>query len=70
MGVFWGRWFLAGRSSRTISPFSKLTVPESIENRIKENTAESLDEAERLAYGNAELFERISKAREAVEQKK
>ena len=33
-----GRWFLADRSTRTISPFSKVTVPEYIENRIRENT--------------------------------
>ena len=58
-----GRWFLADRSMRTISPFSKITVPEYIENRIKENTPESLAEAERLAIGNAELLQQIEKAR-------
>ena len=56
-----GRWFLADRSTRTISPFSKITIPEYIENRIKENTSESLDEAEQLAVGNAELLERIAR---------
>jgi hypothetical protein len=61
--VIWGRWFLADRSTRTISPFSKITVPEYIENRIKENTAESLDEAEQLAVGNAQLLERIASAK-------
>ena len=61
-----GRWFLADRSTRTISPFSKITVPEYIENRIKENTPVSLDEAERLAVGNAGLLERIAQARAAV----
>jgi hypothetical protein len=65
--VVWGRWFLADRATRTISPFSKITVPEYIENRIKENTAESLDEAERLAIGNAELLNRIAKARNALQ---
>ena len=60
-----GRWFLADRSTRTISPFSKITVPEYIENRIKENTPESLDEAERLAVGNAEILQRIAQAKEA-----
>ena len=63
--TIWGRWFLADRSSRTISPFSKITIPEYIENRIKENTPASLDEAERLAVGNAELLQRIAKARKA-----
>ena len=58
-----GRWFLADHSTRTISPFSKITVSEYIENRIKENTPESLDEAERLAVGNAGLLKRIANAR-------
>ena len=61
-----GRRFLADPATRTISPFSKITVPQYIENRIKENTAESLAEAERLAYGNVELLERIGKAQAAL----
>ncbi|PYJ06715.1 MAG: hypothetical protein DME25_05905, partial [Verrucomicrobia bacterium] len=64
--VIWGRWFLADPAMRTISPFSKITVPQYIENRMKGNTAESLAEAEQLAYGNAELLERISKAQAAL----
>ena len=64
--TIWGRWFLADRSTRTISPFSKVTIPEYIENRIKENTTESLDEAEELATANRELLRRIKKAREAL----
>jgi len=59
---------LADPLRRTISPFSKITVPEYIERRIKENTAESLAEAERLAFGNIELLERISQARKALEK--
>jgi eukaryotic-like serine/threonine-protein kinase len=35
--VIWGRWFLADPGNRTISPFSKQTVPEDLQNRIKEN---------------------------------
>jgi WD40 repeat protein len=35
-GVMWGRWLLANRATRTISPFSSLTVPVYIENRIHE----------------------------------
>jgi WD40 repeat protein/serine/threonine protein kinase len=38
----WAKWFFADRSKRTISPFSKITVPEYIETRIKENTVGSL----------------------------
>ena len=26
--VVWGRWFLADRATRTISPFSKVTIPD------------------------------------------
>jgi len=65
--VVLGRWLLADPLTRTISPFSKIAVPEYIERRIKENTAESLVEAERLAFGNVELLERISQARKALE---
>lgn len=61
--VTWGRWLLGDRATRTISPFSKITVPEYIENRIKEKTPQSLNEAEQLAVGNAELLQRISEAR-------
>ena len=68
--VVWGRWFLADRATRTISPFSKITVPQYIENRIKEKTPQSLDEAEQLAIGNPELLQRISEARKTLEQTK
>jgi WD40 repeat protein/serine/threonine protein kinase len=67
-GVLWGRWLLGDRSTRTISPFSKVTVPEYIETRIKENTAASLAEAEMLAAGNTELSERVARARSTPEQ--
>jgi WD40 repeat protein len=67
--AIWGRWFLADRSTRTISPFSTVTVPEYIENRIKENTSASLDEAEQFAVGNAQLLDRIQHVREALKQK-
>jgi WD40 repeat protein/Flp pilus assembly protein TadD len=65
----WGRWFLADPATRTISPFSTMTVPQYIENRIKEDTDASLAEAERLAAGNAELIERIARARSSLEQR-
>ena len=68
--VVWGRWFLADRSTRTISPFSKLTIPEYIENRINEKAPQSLDEAEQLAVGNPELLRRISDVRRTLEQTK
>ena len=65
--VVWGRWFLADRATRTISPFSKITVPQYIENRIREKTAPSLDEAEQLAVGNPEVLQRISEARKTLD---
>jgi hypothetical protein len=41
---------------RTISPFSKLTVPVWIENRIKEGTLESLRSAIQMDPANARLI--------------
>jgi hypothetical protein len=41
----WVRWFLADRSTRTISPFSSITVPEYVQRRVEENTVESLQES-------------------------
>ena len=62
----WGRWFLAERSTRTISPYSKLTVQEYIENRINEKEPNSLEEAERLAAGNPALLARIAAERKEL----
>lgn len=67
-GVMWGRWLLADRSTRTISPFSSITVPQYIQNRINESTAESLAEVEQLAYGDVELWQRILAARATFER--
>ena len=65
-----GRWLLADRSTRTISPFSKITVPDWIEGRFKENTTNSLAELEQwaIASGDAPLLERVSRARPATER--
>jgi WD40 repeat protein len=67
--VQWGRWFLADPATRTISPFSKVTVPEYIENRIHDDTVASLAEAERLSVGNRDLSERVARAERTVEQR-
>lgn len=64
------RWSMTDPSAQTISPFSKVTVPEYIDNRTKENTAESLTEAEQLASGNNALLEWISATRKALEEAK
>ena len=67
-----GRWLLADRSTRTISPFSKVTIPEWIERRLGENTTNSLAEVEQVAIGigDAGLLERIAQAREKLERTK
>jgi eukaryotic-like serine/threonine-protein kinase len=70
--VVWGRWFLADPVTRTISPYSKLTVPEWIERQLQEPRAESLDEVESFAVarGNSELLlQRISQARSKLQQR-
>src|SRR6266516_2356475 len=36
------KWSVSNRRSRTISPFSQVTVPEWLENRVKEGTVEGL----------------------------
>src|SRR6266480_5828637 len=68
--IMWGRWFLADRFTRTISPFSKATVPDYIKRLIKENTVKSLDEAEQLAVGDPHLLEQIAAARKSLPPEK
>jgi hypothetical protein len=50
------KWSVSDRRQRTISPFSELTVPEWIENRIKEGTLESLRAAVQMDSANARLI--------------
>ena len=50
------KWSVADPRRRTISPFSKLTVPEWIENRIKEGTFEGLRAAMLVDPANARLI--------------
>ena len=57
----WVRWFFADPSTRTISPFSSVTIPEYIERRIQENTLESLKEAVHLSPTNGLAFARLAK---------
>jgi WD40 repeat protein/tRNA A-37 threonylcarbamoyl transferase component Bud32 len=54
-GVRWGRWLLADRFTRTISPCSSVTIPEYVERLISEGTDQSLLQAEQLASGNTVL---------------
>jgi hypothetical protein len=57
----WARWFFADRSTRTISPFSSLTVPEYVQRRIQEDTLDGLNEAVRLEPTNGLAFARLAK---------
>lgn len=58
---------LAGPATRTISPLSTVTVPQYIENRIREGTADSLAKAEHLLGGNTDLLvQRITALRKSV----
>ena len=57
----WARWFLADRSTRTLSPLSQITVPDYVQGRIKENTRESLREGLRLAPTNGLALARLAK---------
>ena len=50
------KWSVSDPRRRTISPFSKVTVPEWIENRIKEGTFESLRAAIHVDPANAGLI--------------
>jgi WD40 repeat protein len=62
----WGGWFLANASMRTISPFSKVTVPEYVDRLLEAPTAQALAEAESLAFGSPELLQRIAVARQRL----
>ena len=56
----WAKWFFADRATRTISPFSDVTVPEFVRFRIQENTLESLQEAVRLSPTTGLAFARLA----------
>jgi dipeptidyl aminopeptidase/acylaminoacyl peptidase len=48
-------WSVSDRRTRTISPFSQLTVSEWLENRIREGTTEGLRVAMQVDLGNARV---------------
>jgi len=49
------KWSVSDRRSRTISPLSQVTISEWMENRIKEDTAESLRAAMQIDPANARV---------------
>jgi hypothetical protein len=58
----WANWFFADPETRTISPFSDVTIPDYVQHRIRENTLESLREAVTLAPTNGLAFGRLARA--------
>ncbi|MBI2946023.1 MAG: protein kinase [Verrucomicrobia bacterium] len=56
----WAKWFFADPATRTISPFSDVTIPDYVQHRIRENTLQSLREAVNLAPTNALAFARLA----------
>jgi hypothetical protein len=66
----WGEWFLADRQTRAISPFSSVTIPQFVENRIQQHTPEALGQADSLTLGNTNLLQQISAARRALVEEK
>ncbi len=56
-----GRWFVSDRTTRTTSPFSEVTVPEILAQRLKENTLESLVKAYQLDPGNPLVVAALAK---------
>ncbi|HNC99401.1 MAG TPA: tetratricopeptide repeat protein, partial [Myxococcota bacterium] len=56
----WGRWLLAPPDTRTVSPFSKTTIPEEAARRIDQNTLASLREVTRRQPTNSVAFARLA----------
>ena len=56
------KWIVSDRGTRTISPFSKLTVPEWIENRIRDGDLEGLRSALFVQPNNPRLLAHLGKA--------
>ena len=64
------KWSVSDRRSRTISPFSQVTVSEWLENRIKEGTVEGLRAAAQFDPANARVTAHLGRrlADQALEQ--
>ncbi|HSH93203.1 MAG TPA: AAA-like domain-containing protein [Roseimicrobium sp.] len=57
----WGRWFVADRFERTLSPASSVPVTHYIDHRVQDNTPSSLREAVRMSPTNAVAVARLSR---------
>ena len=54
--VVWGRWITGDRVTRTISPFSKVTIRQWITNRIRVGTTNELMAARNVVNGTGNLL--------------
>ena len=59
----WLKWFVSPRETRPIAPDTKVTMAEYLTRLIEQGTAESLNEAESLAFGDKELLPKIAAKR-------
>jgi len=57
----WAKWLLGEKTTRTISPFSDITVPEYVQHRIEENTLPSLREAVALSPTNTQALATLAR---------
>jgi eukaryotic-like serine/threonine-protein kinase len=62
----WGRWFLADRSTATISASSVVTLPQYIDTLLREQTLKSVGNAQQAAVGCAGLSARVEQARQQL----
>jgi hypothetical protein len=56
-----GRWYVADAATRAISPRSSVTAPEFVEQRLKENTAASVEDAWEVDPGNPLIMASLAK---------
>ena len=64
--VQWGRWLLADRATRTVSPLSTLSIPEYLDQKISQCSENSLRDAENIAYGKSAVLQRIAAAKSSL----
>jgi WD40 repeat protein len=57
----WAKWLFADRSRRTISAFSTITVPEYVEDLLRDDTRPSLEEAVRLSPTSGLAYARLAR---------
>jgi tetratricopeptide (TPR) repeat protein len=60
--IRWAKWFFDERSTRSLSPFSDLTISQYIEYRIKDGSLADLRQAVKLAPTNGLALARLARA--------